>query len=323
MFANKGTVRVSEEVDFLLHSYTKETRNFKVKEEMERLRQLGIEVRTGPWTNTEDQILTHNWNNYIQMNPEVDPYRLLRIAQFEDKSYRKKLRKIMKDTHFNQSICKNLNRLVVACSNRATHLFNPYNRDPLSPGEIKTVKSMIKTNGYCWAKIGKELNRHPLTLCNLWRIKRDTKKVNKGYWTKSEKQQFIKSIKCVTGTKDLMSVGNNLDIQKISEGVPTRNVEQCRKHWLYSRNALIMMDSKVRIPKWRKKDDEKLIQKIFEMDITEELQIEWEDLLHEFPHCSSASLLKRKWSNIKSEMRNSSVMSFEEIRDQAFADLFI
>lgn len=57
MFANKGTVRVSEEVDFLLHSYTKETRNFKVKEEMERLRQLG----TGPWTNTEDQILTHTF----------------------------------------------------------------------------------------------------------------------------------------------------------------------------------------------------------------------------------------------------------------------
>ncbi|XP_067136600.1 cyclin-D-binding Myb-like transcription factor 1 [Centruroides vittatus] len=233
------------------------------KQQKERLSSMGIELRMGSWSKSEDKILKRNWNNLIEKYKLKHPHVLLGLTQ---KKVCMAVRKFIRVKKFYCQLAKDLNnRPIHSCYLRARRLFHPYRNENkkgwvgTSRDEVEDLQALVSIYGNKWTKIGHMVNREAKNISEIIRWHR--KKAVKGHWSAEEEENLIEAIKTVLQTNDVAGVYYGIQWEEVAKLVPTRNSYQCRQHWLL--NTCWKINNDKPRERWKDTDTVRLIYHLY------------------------------------------------------------
>ena len=183
------------------------TTNFR-----KRLKEEGCPLRSGRWSEGEDDILVTNLQNYHKDNPKFNPILLLHSAKSN-----RKLMETVKETLFYSRIAEGLNRSMYDAHTRLKYcLFPDYvcKKGKYTLQETMHMKKLYQKHGPKWKTIGSRLGRSERAVGTQWHHLQATKF---GHWDETEDyllreaiKQYVDNTKCAD--KDLhnsLTMDNN------------------------------------------------------------------------------------------------------------------
>jgi Myb-like DNA-binding protein REB1 len=156
--------------------------------------------------------------------------------------------------------------------------------------EIEKLGNLVKIYGFQWTKIGTDLNRLPGACYDKWRdALKNGEKRKKGTWSQEEKCKLIQLVTKQLG-HDLIQEGDGFGKIKwtlVANKIKTRSYLQCRNEW----SRFFTAGSKVKLTL---SDSLRLIEAIFLLQVIDESEIKWGNLLHGVP----AHKTYNKWRSL-------------------------
>ncbi|XP_041462686.1 cyclin-D-binding Myb-like transcription factor 1 isoform X2 [Lytechinus variegatus] len=270
--------------------------------ERQELRDRGMVVREGAWTGLEDEQLKKNMTLICKKYGIDEPRKLIYPDQYPDV---KETRKLVDEEMIYMKLRKGIQRPVYNVYIRARKIFDPQNYlGRFSDDEVKMMKELALKMGTRWSQISKKMGRSGRSLCDRYKV---SGKRNSGSWSEEEKARLVKVVKRFSGfnqDQDVEKLFFNIPWSKIQEAMKTRNVLQCRREWI-NIVSWAVADKQSRYTsrgRWRIEDNIRLIERVYNMDIHDEQDIDWMALLNDFPRIPSPQKLKYHWYRLK--MRN-------------------
>ncbi|GFR31181.1 transcription termination factor 1 [Trichonephila clavata] len=195
----------------------------------ESLREKGVMIKYGKFSEEEDAILLRNYQQFVKKFGVDDPCLLFGIGL---KRKNPKVLGFLKAKHFYVRLGKGLeNRPLLNIYKRARTVLNPFrSSERFEKEEIAKLKNSHNLLGNKWTDIGNILGRTD-TKCKV-SYRWHAKKVNKGKWSSEEENNLINAIKTVAETNDISSNNiGSISWDAVDRLVPTRNAFQCRHYW--------------------------------------------------------------------------------------------
>lgn len=283
------------------------------KQQKETFSALGIQLKMGKWTKSEDKILTRNWKNFIEKYNLKAPHVLLGLGQNKEKV----VKKFIHAKKFYFQLAKDLNnRSIHSCYLRARKLFHIYREDEKkgwtgTPEEfIDDLERLVSIYGKKWTKIGHIVKRDAKNVSEIIRWHR--KNAIKGHWSEEEEEQLIHAVKTVIQSEDVAGIYYGIQWEEVAKLVPTRNSQQCRQHWLLNTCWKINQDNKPR-ERWKDADTIRLIYHLYRLPTDDEKDVDWDELALKFDNVASYASLKQKWAYFKQKVPGYQNKDFEDI----------
>ncbi|GFY61219.1 transcription termination factor 1 [Trichonephila inaurata madagascariensis] len=275
----------------LLHKHEK--LSVVTAEMKESLRENGVLIKYGRFSEEEDTILQKNYQQFVEEFGIDDPCLLFGIGLTTRNS---KVVRFLKAKHFYIRLGKGLeNRTLLSIYKRARTLFNPLRSSKrFKKEEIAKLKHSYNFLGSKWTKIGNIVGRSDMNCQVSYRW--HAKDANKGKWSSEEENNLIIAIKTVAQTDDISS--NNIESiswDAVERLVPTRNAFQCRLYW----GEHLAWDPSVTEKKpWNRSSYAKLIHLLkYKYCASSEREINWKELQKYFIDVSPSYIfLNRKWA---------------------------
>ncbi|KAL4659503.1 cyclin-D-binding Myb-like transcription factor 1 isoform X2 [Arapaima gigas] len=265
---------------------------FTTKEDKVTLVKKGHKWKQGMWSKEEIDILMSNIDQYIKSRGIQDPTEII----FEMSKDERK--------DFYRSIAWGLNRPLFAVYRRVLRMYDNRNHvGKYTPEEIEKLKELREKHGNDWATIGAALGRSASSVKDRCRLMKDT--CNTGKWTEEEERRLAEVVHELTGTEPGHAVTQGVSWASVAELVGTRSEKQCRSKWL---NYLNWKQSGG--TEWTKEDDINLINRIAELEVNDENEINWDILAGGWSSVRSPQWLRSKWWTIKRQVSNHKELPF-------------
>ncbi|KAL6460255.1 hypothetical protein MHYP_G00320140 [Metynnis hypsauchen] len=265
---------------------------FTTKEDKDTLVNKGHKWKQGMWSKEEIDILMNNIDNYLKNRGIQDPTEIIFEMSKEER----------KD--FYRSIAWGLNRPLFAVYRRVLRMYDNRNHvGKYTQDEIEKLKDLRQKHGNDWATIGAALGRSASSVKDRCRLMKDT--CNTGKWTEEEERRLAEVVHELTGTKAGDVVTQGVSWASVADMVGTRSEKQCRSKWL---NYLNWKQSGG--TEWTKEDDINLIHRIFELEVEDENEINWDLLAEGWSSVRSPQWLRSKWWTIKRQVANHKELPF-------------
>ncbi|KAL7828131.1 hypothetical protein AOLI_G00312830 [Acnodon oligacanthus] len=265
---------------------------FTTKEDKDTLVNKGHKWKQGMWSKEEIDILMNNIDNYLKNRGIQDPTEIIFEMSKEER----------KD--FYRSIAWGLNRPLFAVYRRVLRMYDNRNHvGKYTQEEIEKLKELRQKHGNDWATIGAALGRSASSVKDRCRLMKDT--CNTGKWTEEEERRLAEVVHELTGTKAGDVVTQGVSWASVADMVGTRSEKQCRSKWL---NYLNWKQSGG--TEWTKEDDINLIHRIFELEVEDENEINWDLLAEGWSSVRSPQWLRSKWWTIKRQVANHKELPF-------------
>jgi len=159
-----------------------------------------------------------------------------------------------------------------------------------SPEDIFKLKKLVSIYGRQWTKIGANLNRLPGACYDKWRdALKSGEKRKKGKWVQQERCKLLQLIIRQTGHDTIQEQGVEKMIRwtVVAEKIGTRSYLQCRNEWA----RFFSPGSKVKLNFF---DCLKLLEAISLLEVADETEIKWGELLEGVP----AHKTYNKWRSL-------------------------
>ncbi|XP_027007394.2 cyclin-D-binding Myb-like transcription factor 1 isoform X1 [Tachysurus fulvidraco] len=265
---------------------------FTTKEDKNTLVNKGHKWKQGMWSKEEIDILMSNIENYLKNRGIQDPSEIIFEMSKEER----------KD--FYRSIAWGLNRPLFAVYRRVLRMYDNRNHvGKYTQEEIEKLKELRQKHGNDWATIGAALGRSASSVKDRCRLMKDT--CHTGKWTEEEERRLTEVVHELTGTVTGDVVTQGVSWASVADLVGTRSEKQCRSKWL---NYLNWKQSGG--TDWTKEDDINLINRIIELSVEDENEINWDILAEGWSSVRSPQWLRSKWWTIKRQVSNHKDLPF-------------
>ncbi|XP_062850943.1 cyclin-D-binding Myb-like transcription factor 1 [Trichomycterus rosablanca] len=259
---------------------------FTTKEDKDTLVNKGHKWKQGMWSKEEIDILMTNIENYLKNRGIQDATEIIFEMSKEDR----------KD--FYRSIAWGLNRPLFAVYRRVLRMYDNRNHvGKYTQEEIERLKELRQKHGNDWATIGAALGRSASSVKDRCRLMKDT--CHTGKWTEDEERRLAEVVHELTGTEAGDVVTQGVSWATVADRVGTRSEKQCRSKWL---NYLNWKQSGG--TEWTKEDDINLVNRIIELEVEDENEINWDILAEGWSSVRSPQWLRSKWWTIKRQVAN-------------------
>nr|XP_033814316.1 cyclin-D-binding Myb-like transcription factor 1 isoform X2 [Geotrypetes seraphini] len=265
---------------------------FTTKEDKDSLTNKGHKWKQGMWSKEEIDILMSNIEQYLKARGIKDATEII----FEMSKDERK--------DFYRTIAWGLNRPLFAVYRRVLRMYDDRNHvGKYTPEEIERLRELRIKHGNDWAAIGAALGRSASSVKDRCRLMKDT--CNTGKWTEEEERRLAEVVHELTGTEAGDFVTQGVSWAAVAERVGTRSEKQCRSKWL---NYLNWKQSGG--TEWTKDDEINLIQRIAELGVLDENDINWDILAEGWSSVRSPQWLRSKWWTVKRQIANHKEVSF-------------
>ncbi|KAF4074307.1 hypothetical protein AMELA_G00238060 [Ameiurus melas] len=260
----------------------------------------GISVNIGRFTVKENERLRKNVKDFMALTAIDDPTKLFFTHRF--KTEQENIKKLKKTHKFFERIAEGIPRSCYYIYARGRRIFDETNyQGEFTAAELHTLNKWHTLHGSNWKMISELTGRKSFVAY---------KPENEGPWSKKEVQRLLRAVRDHVVSKIPGAADNydsvrvmkevlykRLPLMKISKKVKTRSWTQCREKWM---GILAKRMSFGTLFSQKKSLDVqiKLIKGIYEMDIDDVVQVNWEDLtalIGDLP----PTYIQRKWHKLK------------------------
>ncbi|XP_021008409.1 cyclin-D-binding Myb-like transcription factor 1 [Mus caroli] len=228
------------------------------------------------WTKEEINMLTNNIELYMKEHGIDNPTEIIfKMSQGERKD-------------FYRSISLGLNRPWFSIHRRVIQVYDDRNHvGKYRPEEIEKLKGLWQKHGNDWITIGTAMGRSPSSVKDRCRLMKDT--CNTGKWTEEEPilGDVVHELTC---TEVDEKVTHGVCWATVAQRVGTRSAKQCRAKWLNYLNW-----KQTGGIEWTRKDEVTLIQRLAELDVSDESEIRWDELAKGWESVRSQWLQSKRW----------------------------
>ncbi|XP_035217789.1 cyclin-D-binding Myb-like transcription factor 1 [Stegodyphus dumicola] len=286
---------IEEKLDFTLPVLHEDESVCRLsKRRLKILKDKGIHIKKGRWTQKETSVLVNNYQEFTEKFGIDDPVLIFGIGKNSAE-----ILPFLKAKHFYARLGKGLNdRPLASIYSKARVLLNPLrrNRDKFSKAEVsKLIK--LRERGLGWPEIEKIMKKSAASCSAAYAWHK--KKVNGGKWSKEEEQQLVKAVKKIVGPIKSVKKRSNIPWFKIAELMPTRNSTQCRHYW--ELHLSWTCDASQR-KKWTTHNLAMLINILKnEYCVEDETDVDWKKIQEFFTQYSpSYNYLRKRWYRLRS-----------------------
>ncbi|XP_052823223.1 cyclin-D-binding Myb-like transcription factor 1 isoform X3 [Octopus bimaculoides] len=268
---------------------------FTTRDEKNALQNKGHSWVQGQWTKDEIELLQANINSYCKDNNISNPTEII----FEMSKDERK--------DFYRTVAKGLNRPLFSVYRRVIRMYDQKNYvGKYSQDEMIKLRELRLKHGTDWAAIGAVLGRSASSVKDKCRLMKDT--CNSGKWLPEEEQRLTDAVCELSGAQPGENITHGLSWAAVSERVGTRSEKQCRTKWLNYLNWKQQGGAE-----WTRLDDINLILKMSSSSVTDETQIDWNELAKDWPSVRSPQWLRGKWWSLKRHVPDYQVLSFSAL----------
>ncbi|KAJ8302226.1 hypothetical protein KUTeg_021213 [Tegillarca granosa] len=268
---------------------------FTTKDDKMALQSKGASWKQGQWTKDEIEILMTNINNYCKEHNINDPTEII----FEMSKDERK--------DFYRTVAKGLQRPLFSVYRRVTRMYDQKNHmGKYSPEEMAKLRELQMKFGNDWASIGASLGRSASSVKDKCRLMRDT--CNSGKWLPEEERRLAEAVYEFAGIKPGQNVTSGLSWANVAERVVTRSEKQCRTKWLNYLNWKQKGGTD-----WTREDDINLVLKIAAFNVSDDSEIDWNNLSKNWPSVRSPQWLRGKWWSLKRHVPDYQILPFNDL----------
>ncbi|XP_070559776.1 cyclin-D-binding Myb-like transcription factor 1 [Ptychodera flava] len=269
---------------------------FTTKEDKDTLACKGHKWKQGMWSKDEIMILQQNIDEYVKARSLRDPQEIIFDMTKDER----------KD--FYRSIAKGLNRPLFAIYRRVLRMYDSKNHmGKYTPEETEKLKELHSKHGNDWAAIGAALGRSASSVkdrCRL--ILKDSN--HSGKWFPEEENRLTTAVYELSNVIEGESITSGISWAAVAERVGTRSEKQCRSKWLNYLNW-----KQTGGTEWSKDDDRLLLNRIEELGVQNENEINWVKLSDGWQSVRSPQWLRSKWWALKRHIQDHSSMTLSAI----------
>ncbi|KAI7812958.1 transcription termination factor 1-like [Triplophysa rosa] len=283
----------------------------------------GIPLRHGRFSIEENKRLRRNVLDFLALTGVDSATKLFHVKRFPDEKMH--LVKLKKQHKFFLKIAEGIPRSCYEVFVRGRKTFDGYNyKGRFADDEVKALQKYQTLHGNDWVKISELTGRSALSL------EKRYSQINKkfGPWSEKELQRLLRAVRdyIVTKLKSMSTdkrtptrVSREMLYKKlpwfeIAHKVKTRSWTKCRVKWM---GILAVRMSYGSVCQGRKSHEAKirLIQAMYESQVDDVVDINWEDLTGAFGDVPPA-YVQMKWHQLKvCYVPNWQNKSFEDIVD--------
>ncbi|CAO2623156.1 Cyclin-D-binding Myb-like transcription factor 1 [Lemmus lemmus] len=259
---------------------------FTSKKEKDNLTKLGYKWKQGMWSKEETDILMSNIECYMKKHGVESASEII----FKMSKGKRK--------DFYKTISLGLNRPLSSVYRRVIRMYDDRNHvGKYTPEESEKLKKLWQQHGNNWLTIGAAMGRSPSSVKDRCRLMKDN--WNTGKWTEEEEQILGDVVHELTCTEEGEKVTQGVSWAAVAQRVGTRSAKQCRTKWLNYLNW-----KQAGGVEWTRKDEVTLIHRLKELDVSDENEINWDDLAKGWKSVRSPQWLRCKWWTIKRQIIN-------------------
>ncbi|GAB1606708.1 cyclin-D-binding Myb-like transcription factor 1 isoform X1 [Argonauta hians] len=268
---------------------------FTTRTDKNALQNKGHSWVQGQWTKDEIELLQANINTYCKDNNIGNPTEII----FEMSKDERK--------DFYRTVAKGLNRPLFSVYRRVIRMYDQKNYvGKYSQDEMGKLRELRLKHGSDWAAIGAVLGRSASSVKDKCRLMKDT--CNSGKWLPEEEQRLTDAVCELSGAQPGENITHGLSWAAVSERVGTRSEKQCRTKWLNYLNWKQQGGAE-----WTRLDDIDLILKVSSSQVTDETQIDWNELAKDWPSVRSPQWLRGKWWSLKRHVPDYHILPFSAL----------
>ncbi|XP_027018719.2 transcription termination factor 1 [Tachysurus fulvidraco] len=282
--------------------------NKMIKYDLPRFKEFkkhGISLSRGRFTAQENEKLRQNVREFMTLTAIDSATKLFFTHRFEQEQ--EKIKKLKGLHKFFERIAEGIPRSCYYVYARGRRMFDEQNyQGEFTKAELHTLHKLHTLHGNNWKKISELTGRSAFSL-----QKRYTQLANKeGPWSNKEVQRLLRAVRDyivsqIPGTANSNrnirvmkeTLYKRLPLQKIAKRVKTRSWSQCREKWM-GILAVKMSYGAVATEKKSLDVQVKLIKRMYEMDVDDAADVNWEDLTAVIGDVPPA-YVQRKWHKLK------------------------
>lgn len=265
---------------------------FTAKEDKDNLIKQGHKWKQGVWSKEETDILMNNIECYMKEHGVENAAEII----FKMSKGKRK--------DFYKTISLGLNRPLFSVYRRVVRMYDDRNHvGKYTPEESAKLKELWQQHGNDWIAIGAAMGRSPSSVKDRCRLMKNN--WNTGKWTEEEEQLLRDVVHELTCTEMDEKVTQGVSWATVAQRVGTRSAKQCRAKWLNYLNWKHTGGTE-----WTRKDEVTLINKLAELDASDENEINWDDLAKGWKSVRSPQWLHSKWWTIKRQITNHKDFTF-------------
>ncbi|KAL1766102.1 cyclin-D-binding Myb-like transcription factor 1 isoform X1 [Sigmodon hispidus] len=262
------------------------------KEDKSYLMKQGHKWKQGMWSKEETDILMSNIDRYMKEHRIENAAEIIfKMSKGERKD-------------FYRTASLGLNRPLFSVYRRVVRMYDDKNHvGKYTSEEIEKLKELREQHGNDWITIGAAMGRSPSSVKDRCRLMKDS--CNTGKWTEEEEQILSDVVRELTYTEVGEKVTQGVSWSVVAQRVGTRSAKQCRAKWLNYLNW-----KQTGGIEWTRKDEVTLINRLAELDVTDENEIHWDNLAKGWESVRSPQWLHSKWWTIKRQITNHKDFAF-------------
>ncbi|GIY58885.1 cyclin-D-binding Myb-like transcription factor 1 [Caerostris extrusa] len=185
---------------------------------------------------------------------------------------------------------------------------------PLFSVYRRVIRMLRSVYGNDWQAIGAAMGRSASSIKDRCRLMKDN--CNQGKWLQAEEGRLTDAVYNLANALPGEMVSSGLSWAVVAERVGTRSEKQCRTKWLNYLNWKVAKGTE-----WTREDDITLINRISNINVTDENEVDWALLSKNWRSVRSPQWLRGKWWNLKRHVPKANVIPFREICDYLYTHL--
>ncbi|CAG2187169.1 unnamed protein product [Mytilus edulis] len=226
---------------------------------------------------------------------------------------------LMKLTDFYKVIARSLNRSTKSCYlklRRDVHTITLKNGffSELELKKLKKLSRKYENKSGKYRLIADKMGRDCVSIQN--KLNHRSKTVKRGTWTVEEEEALFKAVREVTGLQHLNEIKQLvIPWRKVAKLIPTRDEQQCRKHFFLFKH--LKLDDASKLKTWGKEESYRLIDILSNGDYSFETDIDWNEVNQSFVDVSpSASYIQLQFYRLKSGIPDFHRKSFSDVLEE-------
>lgn len=268
---------------------------FTTRDDKYILQSSGATWKQGQWSKDEIELLQLNISEYCRSHNIGDPTEIIFEMTKDDRK------------QFYRTIAKGLQRPLFSVYRRVTRMYDQKNHmGKYSYDEKVKLKELRAKHGNDWATIGQALGRSASSVKDKCRLMKET--CNSGKWLPEEEKRLTQAVYDLSGGRPGEDIVHGLSWALVSEKVITRSEKQCRTKWLNYMNWKMKGGKE-----WTREEDMNLIIRIAAMEVTDDSEIDWDDLASNWESVRSPQWLRGKWWSLKRHIPDYQILPFNEL----------
>ncbi|XP_043240215.1 cyclin-D-binding Myb-like transcription factor 1 [Amphibalanus amphitrite] len=253
--------------------------------------------KTGMWSREEVETLSANMQQYCRERGIDNPEDIIfRCSKDERKN-------------FYRTVACGINRPLFSIYRRIIRMYDHKNHvGRYTEDEVEQLRNLRAIHGNRWGTIGALMGRSAASVKDRVRVLRDN--CNQGKWLKEEEERLEQAVYDLTETLPGQPVTSGINWAAVAQQVITRTEKQCRSKWLNNLNWKTMGGDE-----WTRDDDYRLIDVLYELQLSEEGDVDWTAVADDWPRNSvrSPQWLRGRWWTLKQQFKNHQRLGFREV----------